>query len=327
MKQQTLTEVEPDAEQCPTCRETFDSCRAMKVHHSKVHDESIAGEEFTCDQCGVVSRRDASHIHDDMNNFCSAACRGAYRSENYTGPKAPRWNGGKKTLVCKQCSDTYQKSPSAAGNSNFCSRSCRSDWISENRSGSDSSMWKPRITIQCDSCDSDIEVLESEAGRRRFCGRSCYEQWVSEERTGESHHRWSKVEIKCENCGDGFLAKPSHTDTRRFCSRGCYASARSDEYSHENHPRWKGGRDLFTAVRTLISDEWWSDTSERIRERDKHECQLCGEQCVGHAHHTVPVSAGGCNADELLITLCENCHPTAEAYTRNIPEVEPVLVE
>lgn len=95
----------------------------------------------------------------------------------------------------------------------------------------------------------------------------------------------------------------------------------------KDHPRWNGGSGLYHSVRTWISSENWNDISVRIRERDGHECKLCGEKCTGAAHHIVPVLMGGIHADELLITLCQSCHNKVEAYTRSIPEIEPLLVD
>jgi ferredoxin len=52
-------------------------------------------------------------------------------------------------------------------------------------------------------------------------------------------------------------------------------------------------------------------TIEQIHNRDNHECQYCG---VGgpvaslEIHHILPVSEGGANNKDNLVTLCERCH-------------------
>lgn len=53
---------------------------------------------------------------------------------------------------------------------------------------------------------------------------------------------------------------------------------------------------------------------QRIRERDGHQCQLCGVQPTGkrqtklEVHHIRPFSQGGPTVDTNLITLCSNCN-------------------
>jgi len=57
----------------------------------------------------------------------------------------------------------------------------------------------------------------------------------------------------------------------------------------------------------------WRKLSRQAKERDKHQCQICGDRpgdpyCQLHVHHRVPRSQGGPNTVENLITLCDLCH-------------------
>jgi hypothetical protein len=56
----------------------------------------------------------------------------------------------------------------------------------------------------------------------------------------------------------------------------------------------------------------------RIRHRDGHRCQSCGNG-VGdgiklHVDHRIPLEWGGSNLDDNLWTLCSNCNQAKKAY-------------
>ncbi|MBI4300272.1 MAG: HNH endonuclease [Chloroflexi bacterium] len=53
----------------------------------------------------------------------------------------------------------------------------------------------------------------------------------------------------------------------------------------------------------------WSEVSQNIRKRDRYRCTQCGASDVElHVHHIVPLSQGGSNDPDNLITLCDYCH-------------------
>lgn len=63
-------------------------------------------------------------------------------------------------------------------------------------------------------------------------------------------------------------------------------------------------------VSMLDYPEEWERKASAIKERDDHTCQGCGATDANelHAHHIVPLGAGGSNARSNLITLCDECH-------------------
>lgn len=82
----------------------------------------------------------------------------------------------------------------------------------------------------------------------------------------------------------------------------------------QDHPNWNGGKSIYDAVKKQLGDESWNTTRTRIRDRDG-ECRMCGcESDSLDVHHLIPLMAGGCHADELLIALCSECHRRVEAY-------------
>lgn len=116
-------------ETCPTCGETFETGRAVSVHHAKTHGESIAGEEFTCDQCGEPFRGQPSN----EPRFCSEECSSEHKSERMNTPFGGERNG--VNLTCEWCGDEYRRAAANAEGSRFCSRDCQSEAQSVEFSG------------------------------------------------------------------------------------------------------------------------------------------------------------------------------------------------
>jgi hypothetical protein len=61
----------------------------------------------------------------------------------------------------------------------------------------------------------------------------------------------------------------------------------------------------------------WSELSNRIRERDEYRCKYCSSSDrILHVHHIIPLSKGGSNSFNNLITLCEKCHIAKHPHMR-----------
>lgn len=116
---------------CPTCGEVFDTDRGVKIHHSKIHGESIAGEVIECGWCGETFRAPES----DDREFCSRECASKWLSENRRG--ADCYQYAKVELECDWCGEPYKRAPANAEGSRFCSRECQSKAQSEEFAGAD----------------------------------------------------------------------------------------------------------------------------------------------------------------------------------------------
>jgi len=71
----------------------------------------------------------------------------------------------------------------------------------------------------------------------------------------------------------------------------------------------------------------WSKRRKNVFERDDHTCRGCGERKPTneglHCHHIVPLSEGGGNSFDNLITLCEDCHMSVHS-SRQDPPLRPL---
>lgn len=256
----------------------------MKVHHSTVHGESIAGAVVECDHCGSETSTQPSKVEKLDHHFCNQECEASWRSNRFSGAGSPRWKGGFQTLECEYCGAEIERRETEIESSeqNFCSYECKGNWRSENWDSEDYPRWKGgKVSFQCEHCGEEAE-------RRR-----------------------DQVE-KYE---------------RQFCSPECLGKWRSSAQRGSDNPVWTGGRKVRNAVRQLIGGTPWEKIADSARD---NECELCHTDSTSDGrsmavHHIVPVMAGGCNAETLLMTLCPSCHRKVEAYTRQF--VEPVLVE
>ena len=222
----------------------------MKQHHARTHDESLAGEEATCEYCGGTYRAKPSHM--DRRKYCSKKCEAQSHSER-TGEDHPLWN---------------------------------------------------RVEMDCTMCGSSFQVKPSHADSRVYCSESCYTK-AKEELSGEDHPLWNRTELECGVCGDVFFVKKSHAEKREHCSIECYAESQ-EGVAGEDHPCWKGG-----GVRYYGPN--WEEQRNKTRERDDHECQVCGSPEI-HVHHIRPIRTFDtdeyeqANALQNLICLCPSHH-------------------
>lgn len=123
---------------CPTCQKnTFDTQKAMRIHHSHAHGESLSGFDKTCGVCG----KEFSSMMKETR-FCSKECSGQHRSNAYTGKLNPSWNGGEIIISCEFCESDYQVTPALKNKSRFCSIGCKSKFESEAFEGENNPYWR-----------------------------------------------------------------------------------------------------------------------------------------------------------------------------------------
>ena len=126
---------------CPTCdRDDFKSQSGVKIHHSKIHNESIAGVEVSCAWCDKTLRRRKYRVEGNDNQFCDESCQGQYYQNCMKPSEAPRWEGGKEMRDCEICGKGFETHPGRE--TRFCSRKCHGKFISKTQSGEGHPNWK-----------------------------------------------------------------------------------------------------------------------------------------------------------------------------------------
>jgi hypothetical protein len=61
----------------------------------------------------------------------------------------------------------------------------------------------------------------------------------------------------------------------------------------------------------------WDEIRKKVYRRDGWRCQNCEARNIKlYAHHLIPLSEGGSNELENLITLCEECHKDMHFHMR-----------
>lgn len=268
----------------------------------------------TCEQCGVVFEIPACWAKRGGGRFCSRACQGRWISENMAGENSPHWKGGLAKRVCEVCGAGFEvfQATVRVGRGRFCGRACSDKMHGKEMQGENHPSWKTRMTFACEQCGKLFQVAPWKAihrqSRGRFCTSECSDIWRSENQRGENspHWRGGLLPRQCEVCGEGFSARADRVKRGhgRFCSQACSGKWK-ETLTGENSPTWRGG----------ISYEPYTPEFNRrlkraIRERDNHQCQICGAPENGRTHHVHHIDYDKAHSEpENLITLCISCHP------------------
>lgn len=173
-----------DGVECPTCgRDGFDSPRAMRIHHTKAHGESIAKTyEKTCAMCGDGFTVKAGS---KTQKYCSVDCQDAARRERIT-------------LQCEVCGDAFESIPSNAERRRTCSQQCMGKLTAD------------PVELSCAHCGDVYTDHPSRRGVRTYCSHECL-----------TEDQKNRVEVTCEYCGDAYEVKKYRTEETRYCSREC----------------------------------------------------------------------------------------------------------
>jgi len=222
---------------------------------------------------------------------------------------------------CDWCGELNTTIPSLYNDemNNFCDGDCRGKYRSENHDA-----WNKGTTdilqLSCYQCGSDFErPAHQYNGDKSFCSTDCKNNY-QKSRDKKDHPRWvgERKEISCKWCDGAFKVRPTE-DNKQFCSWECWTS-----YENANNN--------FTSVSTAVRERLGSGWEKERDEYRNGECEMCGAGMEKYGrkhdiHHIVPIIAGGCHSQDLLMELCRECHESAEKRIFQIPEVTPVLVE
>lgn len=80
----------------------------MKIHHSKVHGESIAGISVDCKYCDTTVRRPERSIERNDNTFCTQRCKNNWQ-KSISVEEQPHYQGGGVSVDCHFCGERDTK--------------------------------------------------------------------------------------------------------------------------------------------------------------------------------------------------------------------------
>jgi hypothetical protein len=173
----------------------------------------------------------------------------------------------------------------------------------------------------CERCGTTFEYYPSDK-RGVYCSECVAE---SDEFLGDSYTKDAeRVEKECDQCGGTMDVLQSKLDRGdgRFCSRNCLGDWLSENVVGEDHHMWKEGKSSYTGD--------WVEVRDDARDRDEHECQVCGVTRVENGqrldvHHIQPVREFEDPQDahrlDNVVSLCRSCHAKVERGSIPTPAV------
>lgn len=200
---------------CPDCECRFNSEMAVKVHHGKKHDGTMARPIVNCSNCGEEKRTTTYRKREASNHFCDHQCRAEWLSGRWTGSGHPNWKET-PTHTCEICGEEYRRPPHVS-TTRWCSLECQMKGISKlasHPSGSDSPIWRggSSITDALRKCLGDeswrliaSRYREQQKGRCEWCGEhpdtrgSLHVHHIVPIRCGGCHHQDNLMAL-CRTC-------------------------------------------------------------------------------------------------------------------------------
>lgn len=359
-----------EAHECPWdgCGQSFDTDCGMKVHHSRIHGESLAedapaadGGPYECSVCGEVFESHnalgghaVQHDTDHSEQSCPK-CDRDFSSRQGLGVHMRRSHGVSLS--------EYEQKQSVRGSKYdcpACERPCKSRTALGIHYSTHDDM-EPLKKLMIERLREFAEEL-GRVPKTEDLSSPDADIWTQ----GTYHERFGSVQTALKRAG---LAKRGRyrniqkddlkAELRRVYEKiggaptttvmneigeysynvyinkfGTWADAceaagvPAPSFYGQDNPNWNGGKSVSDAVRKCIGSESWYATTQQVRERDNHTCQMCGEKASDRnldVNHIVPIMSGGCSTDELLMALCIGCHRKMDTYIKK--RLSTVLVD
>lgn len=281
--------------ECPTCGKTFDTEHAMKAHHS--HHDDAYYDVVVRRQHGVEPAefiRSAHHRQkrtlQEVADMLGGSVQAVVSMANRSGVEI-RDPSEAKQLEWEQMSPEERQAQVEAAHE-------KTRELVEKGEHNLAKYWAGLS----DEGRRELTEAARERQHEKYGDGGAIAHWVRE--NPDKH-----AEIAREAAPKGAPAREENGMAGR---------------TGQDHPNWRGGKHLIDALRKQLRPSWWT-----VRDDERAgECYMCGaSDCKLDVHHIVPISAGGTNESWNLMTLCESCHRTAEAYTRQFDAFDPVLTE
>jgi len=245
-----MSELDAELEEstgCPSCGREFDTSKGMKLHHSQIHGETLAGVERTCEYCGDSFRVNPAYVKRGGGRYCSHKCAGIDATPGETLERE-----------CQNCGDTFtaRKARVDNGEAKYCSVGCyHGDRDSQGL-----------IERTCETCGDKFTIKKTQLNHRpaKYCSFKCMGEGIGPDRLGSDHPNWKggygqyygpswpkqrkraleRDGHKCVICGDEQLVHVHHV--KRFGDFGVENHEKANDLDNliclcpSHHGEWEG---------------------------------------------------------------------------------------
>lgn len=165
---------------CPSCDDKFDTERAMKIHHTNTHGESLAKESSECESCGSTfnyypSSKPGLYCSNCVESGEYIDTSGLSKSRGLSGKDNNNYKGG-KYVDCSNCGEDVWVSPWKLENNkdNFCSTNCVNEYKSQEYQGDGNPYWKGGYNPNYSDgwWNARREALKRDSYKCQLCGDS-----------------------------------------------------------------------------------------------------------------------------------------------------------
>ena len=303
---------EGDENVCPWegCDRSFGTVTGVKVHHTKAHDQQLPAD------------------YGDTEYNCPAeGCSSSFPTD-----------GGMKIHYAGTHDESLVDQGDVCCLWEGCDRTFRTELGMKQHHvrTHGESLWGELFTCAYCGAEGRMRGDHMQRNERTFCDKECHGEWIQENRDPQDYPGWGDgTTVECTTCGASkrVAADQLRRYDNHFCDGDCYAEYRSDTFWGQNCPAWRGNSSSIrnTVVRA-IGNESWTTTRKCQWQEGEQVCEMEGCEATPESdgrrlsiHHIIAVMDGGCNADPLLMKLCNECHQTAEAFVRQF--TDPVLTD
>jgi 5-methylcytosine-specific restriction endonuclease McrA len=303
----------PDGVDCPSCDRSFETENGMKVHHEKVHGESIAGVEVECTNCSESFRESAARAEKQNHHFCDMECFSEFQRIDLPRETVTELYK-QKGLSIGDIADHLELSETLIYNR-------VAEWGLE--SSAHTEPYHSEEWLRCEYLGKEkttIEIADECDVTPRTIGDHLQQIGINAQEVGMKRTR-SRITVECAFCSEELERYPAHTgDTNRFfCEKNCEGQWLAENRSGEDHPdynrievecalcsteftvqphRTETTERVFCDLncrgewlsKNQVGDAhpnwqggafpygkgWTEEKREVIRERDDRECQICG---------------------------------------------------
>lgn len=253
--------------------------------------------EIKCIHCGKIT-----YSNDKRKKFCDIKCANRYHGLQ-----------SRKNRICKQCGEPFHKR--SMWGVVFCGPDCRKKWNEEHRKPKPEKAKKEKVLhiLNCRICNKEVKryIIPKDI----LCNDCRYELHKQKLREKYKKEEFKSKSFICKNCGEKINTELGDTRSVFCCPECADAYGKKEERKTEAFKKKNKERKVLRE-KMIISNFVEEVSYEKVYERDRGICQICGLPVRPDAHgtgywdgtmdHKTPLSLGGAHSME-NIQLSHRC--------------------